>query len=222
MTTLTIKYIALILMLIDHIGYFFIPYEHNLYILFRGIGRLSAPLFWYCFSIGYLNTSNKKNYFNRLCLATTITGTGNLLIDYFQTNTFSIYNFFDNNMFIVFILGILFLEGLNNIKKNINSIFLLFISLFFSIILPGYKIIPLIIFAIFYYIKDYRKISVYYIISSIIFCLVMRNQLQLLMIFSLLIIFCDNHKKPKKKYKYFFYLFYTFHIWIFKILSGIY
>lgn len=62
MTTFTLKVIATIAMILDHIAYFF-PSSH---ILFHWIGRISAPIFIFCMVNGVLNTKSKKKYCVRL------------------------------------------------------------------------------------------------------------------------------------------------------------
>mgnify|MGYP003288930477 CR=1 FL=1 len=57
-----IKWIALILMVIDHMGSFLFPEIH----VFRWIGRLSAPLFLFCLVQGIGHTGDKKKYLLRL------------------------------------------------------------------------------------------------------------------------------------------------------------
>ena len=57
-----LKIIAIITMLIDHIGYVFFPDRIEL----RIIGRISFPLFAYCIAVGFLYTSNIKKYILRL------------------------------------------------------------------------------------------------------------------------------------------------------------
>ena len=65
MNIFTIKIIALILMLIDHIGEFFPDSP----IWFRWLGRLAAPLFFYALAVGFRHTRNRKKYLLRLYLA---------------------------------------------------------------------------------------------------------------------------------------------------------
>jgi len=64
-----LKLLALITMLVDHIGYMYFPNE----ILFRIIGRLAFPIFAYQIAIGYSRTSNIKKYVLRLSLFALIT-----------------------------------------------------------------------------------------------------------------------------------------------------
>ncbi|MPM81320.1 hypothetical protein SDC9_128372 [bioreactor metagenome] len=56
------KLLAMITMLIDHIGYIFFPD----YRIFRTIGRLAFPIFAYQLSVGYIKTSSLKKYASRL------------------------------------------------------------------------------------------------------------------------------------------------------------
>lgn len=65
MNIFTIKIIALILMIIDHIGEFFPDSP----IWFRWLGRLAAPLFVYALAVGFHHTRNRKKYLLRLYLA---------------------------------------------------------------------------------------------------------------------------------------------------------
>lgn len=65
MNIFTIKIIALILMLMDHIGEFFPDSP----IWFGWLGRLAAPLFVYALAVGFHHTRNRKKYLLRLYLA---------------------------------------------------------------------------------------------------------------------------------------------------------
>lgn len=62
MTTTGLKILALIFMTIDHIGEF-IP---DMPIWFRWIGRMSAPIFFFCAAEGICHSSDKKQYLKRL------------------------------------------------------------------------------------------------------------------------------------------------------------
>ena len=58
MNTFTLKMIALVLMVIDHIGYYFEGTPSWL----RWLGRGSYPLFLFCMVWGYQYTRNRKRY----------------------------------------------------------------------------------------------------------------------------------------------------------------
>ena len=54
-----IKLIAVVTMIIDHVGVVFFPQ----YTIFRIIGRIAMPLFAYCIARGFFYTGNKVKYF---------------------------------------------------------------------------------------------------------------------------------------------------------------
>src|SRR5690554_2561402 len=78
MSTTTLKIIALLLMLIDHIEQF-IP---GIPIWFSWLGRMSAPLFLYCVIWGFTYTSDKAKYLTRLYLFGVGMAVLNLIINF--------------------------------------------------------------------------------------------------------------------------------------------
>jgi hypothetical protein len=64
MTTSSLKIIACLLMLIDHLGAALFPEL----IILRFIGRLSFPIFAYLIAIGYSKTNSFSKYLNRLLI----------------------------------------------------------------------------------------------------------------------------------------------------------
>ena len=70
MSTTELKLLALITMLIDHIG-LYIP---NTPVYLRYIGRLSAPIFLFCAVVGFINTHDKKKYMIRIYLFSVFMG----------------------------------------------------------------------------------------------------------------------------------------------------
>jgi len=71
MSTFALKLTALVLMLLDHIGYYLVPplSSPGLYLLLRTLGRGAYPLFLFCFAQGYAHTRSRKKYLLRLYLA---------------------------------------------------------------------------------------------------------------------------------------------------------
>lgn len=68
MSTFVLKIIAILTMLIDHIGATFISQQQypELYTLFRGIGRLAFPIFVFLIVEGFYHTRDVKKYLTRL------------------------------------------------------------------------------------------------------------------------------------------------------------
>ena len=77
-----LKWIAVITMLIDHVGVVFFPE----YSIIRWIGRISFPLFAFLICEGYRHTSNIWKYFLRLGIFAIISE-----IPYDIVKTFSLY-----------------------------------------------------------------------------------------------------------------------------------
>lgn len=75
----TLKSIALVLMLLDHIHYFF-AFTDVVPELFSMLGRLSAPLFLFCTVEGFAHTHDRKRYFLRIWAI----GAGMAAIEFFM------------------------------------------------------------------------------------------------------------------------------------------
>ena len=76
MSQRALKRIALITMIIDHIG----CYIPGMPIWLRYIGRISAPLFLFCCAWGFEHTSDKKKYLLRLYLFNLVMAAGNVAL----------------------------------------------------------------------------------------------------------------------------------------------
>lgn len=68
MSTFTLKLLAIIFMLIDHIGAVFASYYKypELYFALRAVGRLAFPIFVFLIVEGYFHTHDVKKYMKRL------------------------------------------------------------------------------------------------------------------------------------------------------------
>ena len=80
MSIFSLKIIALITMLIDHIGEFFPKLPHV--IILRQIGRISAPIFMFALAQGIKHTSSPKNYTKRLYFLSLVMGIGNSILTF--------------------------------------------------------------------------------------------------------------------------------------------
>ena len=67
MSALTLRILACLFMLLDHIGYC-LGGSHPLYLPFRCIGRLAFPIFVFLIVNGFRHTSNRPRYALRLAL----------------------------------------------------------------------------------------------------------------------------------------------------------
>lgn len=97
MTTTSLKLLALVLMLIDHIGVF-IP---GMPVWFHWLGRLSAPLFLFCMVWGFHYTHDRKRYLKRMYLF----GLGmGILVFICNSIVDNPYSYINSNIFVMLFL----------------------------------------------------------------------------------------------------------------------
>lgn len=166
-----LKIIAMITMLIDHIGYYFIDIINtNIYYLCRVIGRISMPLFLYMLVQGFFYTKDLKKYILRIFSLSVITQ-----IVIYITSLFDVRK---NNLSVVTNLNIVFSFTLllitfwliheKHIFKKLNGnwnliikmLLLILIIMIYSFIPIDYGYNTLILGLIFYFIERF-KIIVY-------------------------------------------------------------
>ena len=237
MSTFILKLLALLFMLIDHIGYFFMG-TTNYYQIFRELGRISFPIFLFLIIVGIINSNNKEKYLSRLLLFAIITLIGNIILEY----SLKIFNIDDNIFFTLFINAFIFYL-IENWKKYNKVLIIILIGIsIFLIQFVDYEYLSLgtaIGFYIFlknpFKFKNYINIITFIIYETIF--MVVSNYFNYLgseyiiktqsyMILSIPIIASFNGKlgidKNTKFYtfqKYFFYIFYIAHIYIFYLIS---
>lgn len=109
-----LKILALICMVFDHIGEFFL----NSPIWFRWIGRLSAPLFFYCSAWGFYYTKNRKRYLFRLYFLGIVMSIGNIIIFLVLKKA----NGINNNIFVTLFLGCVIVDLIERKSTNKEKI----------------------------------------------------------------------------------------------------
>ena len=91
LTASTLKIIAIVAMIIDHIAWAFVPTASVLGIVMHGIGRITGPTMFYFIAEGYRYTRNKNKYTLRLGIFALISW---LPFYYFEFGTLpSLYSF---------------------------------------------------------------------------------------------------------------------------------
>ncbi len=65
-----LKWIAALLMLVDHAALLLLPYGSPLYIGCRFVGRLAMPIFAYKVALGFIHTKNFNKYLTRMLVMT--------------------------------------------------------------------------------------------------------------------------------------------------------
>lgn len=202
MNTFQIKLIAVILMVIDHVGYFLFP---DILIL-RIIGRLSFPLFAFLIVKGYGYTRNKWRYFFRLFIFANI----------IQTPSFFIEMPF--NIFYTLSFGLLSIIVIHLKKPMIERIFFLVgIALVVDIIQPDYALYGVLLIIILHVLED-RWLLLIAVTSILAILFYGYDNIQIFAVFSLGIMYLYN-KKEGPRWKIFFYSFYPVHMVFLEWLS---
>ena len=141
MTTSAIKILAVVAMLIDHIGYYFSWGLGAGAPLFRLIGRIAFPLFIFSFVVGYRHTRSRKKYLSRLYAMSIFMAILNLVFLWVNSRLASaIYG--QHNIFVTIILmglGISFVENLwKNRDKSVQILLAVMISTMVNVAISGW------------------------------------------------------------------------------------
>ena len=214
LTNNQLKIIAMISMLIDHIGIYLFPKI----LIFRIIGRLAFPIFAYMIAEGCFYTKNRIKYLLHLL----ILGLGWQLVYFFFMN--SLYM----GILITFSLSIILIYIIDYFlkKKTVVSFILMILTtstiIYITYFLPlnfnkysftfDYGVLGVFLPVIIYFLKH----RLFKIITLIIFMILLSFYYnESLFFYSLLaipLLILYNGKRGKYNLKYMFYIFYPLHL----------
>jgi len=216
MTVFQLKLLAIITMIIDHIGLFFFPQI----IVFRIIGRISFPIFAWLIANGAYHTHNIHGYLIRLLLFAYIAQAPFFLANYYRDSTFS-----GLNVLFTLFFG---LAAIFFIRRTTKRLLWVFIAIIFAGIAQflntdygAMGVMSIIFFYIFFNNKIYLVLSqiIVYLSPFLIWATFlakydvslvpqyMTSNIEPLAIVSLIFLLWHN-KKEGLKAKYLFYVFY--------------
>ena len=205
MSSFALKILAVLSMLIDHIGYVFFPTEY----IYRIIGRIAMPIFAFQIAIGFDHTTNREKYIFRMLLFAIVSQIPYQLITSIHGDNFSL------NIGFTFLFALLLLYSLENIKpiflKITTIIPIIFLAYFLNYDYWLYGVALVIIF--FYSIKKpYIMIPLVFLVTSI-YVLYKNSPFQLYSFVALApLLFFNGKKGPSLKWL--FYVFYPLHMLI--------
>ena len=234
LSTFTLKILACVFMLIDHVGVRIFPQ----FIIFRVIGRLAFPIFAFLISQGCYYTKSRLKRFLSVFLLGIICEMVYVIYD----------GRFYGNILLTFSLSILLIYTLDEIKKKVYSKqipqIILYLALFISGLILSYIINYTlgvdygffgILTPVFVSLCDYKagEHPEYFKyldnkptrLVMLAFALVLLSwrksmiSIQILSLFSLIPISLYNGKVGKYKLKYAFYLFYPLHLLLIEGIS---
>lgn len=200
-----LKLIAILAMIIDHVGYFFYPSLYGL----RIVGRLAFPLFCHQIAQGYQITSNLQKYMQRLLIYGLISQP--IYMHLFETNRLNIF------FTLLFGLGLIALKD-QYIKQLFYLLVLATINFYLGI---EYGLYGILLVYLFSYQTELKPAYIFYGIMAFMTIIYIALTMQLLQIFALLIIpLLYIFKRPINYQinKHYFYLFYPIHLLIIKLI----
>ncbi len=209
MTGFILKIIAIVTMLIDHIGYIFIT-EHGLNLIFRGVGRLAFPIFAFLIAEGCSKTGDIKKYKYRLLAFAFIS---EIPFDFAFYNTY--LEFSHQNVFFTLLLGtvaVYFYDQYNDNKK-FKYLAIIFPAVIAEILHTDYGAVGVLIIVTIYLMKDDLKKQIYVIIFGNLILTMLSHPIQLLGMLTVIPIYFYNGERGIN-IKYFFYVFYPLHLLI--------
>ena len=201
----TLKIIALLTMLTDHIAAFLIDAHRypEVYNVMRQIGRVSFPIFCFMIIEGYFHTSDIKKYMMRLAVFGIISEVPfDLAISGLYENT-SEYQ----NVFFTLLLGLIVVWVIDNNRNNvIIQCFAIWLGCVLAVVLgTDYNCFGVIQIVMFYY---FRNMRLYRIAGIILLNMFMGQPMG-----ALSLLFTENYNGKKGiNLKYIVYAFYPLHL----------
>ena len=194
----TLKMIAAVTMLIDHVGYIFFPQ----YVFLRIIGRISFPIFAFLIVEGFMHTKDVKKYILRMTVFAIITEMP------FDFAFYGTYNWGHQNVLITFLLAIIamYIDRLYRRKVGIAAAFAL--ALLAEFIGCDYGMFGVIVVMMFYWNYDRFYNKLIFGTASLV---LLASSYQVFDVMAMIPIGLYNGKKGIGV-KYFFYGFYPGHL----------
>ncbi|NLZ83422.1 MAG: hypothetical protein GX915_07145 [Clostridiales bacterium] len=219
MSSFGLKMIAIITMLIDHIGAVFIPSNTTEYLIFRSIGRLAFPIFVFLLVEGFYHTRDSKKYLIRLGIFALISEIP------FDLAFYGDFYMGHQNIFFTLFLGLLLIILMRDVEvrfpKNVLAIYiikaiLVIVFCIISIYLQtDYSFLGILLITAFYL---FRGNKILLVLSMLIIFGTPIGGINVLATLSMIFIALYNGKKGKSM-KYFFYIFYPAHLTILFLIS---
>lgn len=219
MTNSTLKWIAIVTMLIDHMGATFFEEE----MIFRFIGRLSFPLFAFLISEGVRHTRDIQKYIKRLVVFALISE-----IPFDLMTSGKIINIGHQNIFFTLALGVVTIEGYRYFESKqpyVSYLWLYILAFIAELLHFDYGMFGVFIIFFVSYGKTIQKRAIYLVMINFIYALVLYLGTpvafyQVIGCFSALFIVMYNGQKGKG-IKYLFYGIYPLHLLLFYLLTRI-
>ena len=221
MNRTVLKIIAIVSMLIDHIGVFLLE-EGDLYLACRLVGRLAFPIFAFMIAQGFLKSKHIKQYVIRLALFALFV---EILFLVYALRREVPYIPLKDNVIVPLLLGLLVLISVRS-RNDFTRLGLIAILVFTMFVQYPYSIYGLSLIAIFGLIAKKWLQAFLFLLVHLLFIQIpgINNVLYLypwqqqFALFFLPLLFLYNGKKGRD-YKYLFYVFYPLHLIVLWVIA---
>ncbi len=209
-----LKVIALISMIIDHIGAVIFPHA----IWMRGVGRLAMPIYCFCISEGMRYTSNRISYLIRMGLFALISEIP------FDLAFYGVIGTEMQNVMVTFFLAILGITVFEIIRKDDSSPLLSVVAAFAAIaaaaaaeiIRTDYGAFGVLLVYIFYFLRN--NLNVRLLAGAALVIVLFWNDGEILCLISFILLALYNGQRGPGL-KYLFYAAYPAHLAVLAMIS---
>jgi heme/copper-type cytochrome/quinol oxidase subunit 4 len=219
-----LKWIAALLMLIDHVGMVFFGEWGEL----RMIGRLAMPIFAYSIANGFHKTHSLKQYIGRMGVFAVVSQIPFWMIMYATDSMhFSLMRFNIGFTFLAALITLRLYQHIKNYTRNrwicmLGIVALLVLATVLRCDYGAYAILLVLVFYEFYILRENRILTLcmWVLATGVLFVMGRGGQfsLQLFAVLAFPIIM-GVKDRPVKGFKYFFYIFYPAHMVILSVIK---
>ena len=223
MNGFTLKLIAVVTMLIDHVTAVLIPYNTDAYDIGRSIGRLAFPIFCFLLVEGFYHTKNVQKYMIRLGIFALISEIPFDLAFSDKTNNLGFLD--QQNVFFTLFIGLVVIYGMSIIEKKYANNMILS-NVFDSLVVVAGSAVAILL------TTDYTYIGILLIVSfylfrenkalltlAVIIVTSLGGSFELIASISMIFIWMYNGARGPQVNKYLFYAFYPTHILCIYLIS---
>lgn len=203
MSSFMLKCIAMLTMIIDHVGMVFYPE----YRILRIIGRISFPIFCFLLVEGFFHTRNVYKYLGRLLLMGVISEP---LFDKVVYDTW--FYLKSGNVFFTLCMGLILMLLCEKMTNRYEKVIVFAAIMFLAAFIPmDYGMYGVAMIGGSYFLRE-NKIS--NVIYQGFINMILMGKTQSYAIFGIIITLFYNGKKGYKKLGYTFYILYPLHLLI--------
>lgn len=201
-----LKCVAIVTMLIDHVGAIFFPE----YLIFRYIGRIAFPIFCFLLVEGFFHTRDIRKYMFRLGIFALISE-----IPYDLAFRGVALEFEKQNVFFTLFIGVALMYALEQCPEWPVKIVEVLLAMWFTVLLcTDYSFKGILLISIYYFFRKYKwlKLGLGAVWS------LLWGEIQRYSILASFLLAAYNGEKGYS-FKYFFYVFYPLHLFVLFMIS---